>query len=318
MRYAVVMKTYAWDAFVHRQAARCEAAAPSGDFFLSIDETNGSVGAVPFPRVIRTSNAEILGMGFAGRSEHGAMLWWNADYAHYQFRALHPEYDYYVFVEFDAVVQGNLDAIVAQVAERNLDFVALPVREKGADYFWTLPHLQTYRAEEMAPALICISISSARALDRLASRRREMGSDDTLRYWPAAEVFVGTEIARAGYSFCSLDQFGDASRYVWFPPVLEQDVPEQPGPAFFHPVLDQARYIRSIINNNTHFRSFLYWRSTMYRKLSRFSRQEYASLLPGAARRRLRMSLKLKFERTRLRLTKALNARSSRGDAPSS
>src|SRR5271170_6495832 len=98
-RCAVVLKTYAWDPFVERQARRLAEAAGALDFYISVDETNGQVGPIPFERVIRFTCADLAAAGLPMRSVSGAVLWWNPDYAHYQFQEQYPDYDYYLFVE---------------------------------------------------------------------------------------------------------------------------------------------------------------------------------------------------------------------------
>jgi hypothetical protein len=311
MRYAVVFKTYQWDQFVHRQASRCQTATGPGDFFISIDETNGSVGPVPFDRVIRTCNADMVKLGFPERFEAGSLLWWNADYAHYQFQALHPDYDYYVFVEYDAIMQGDFETMLQKVEALKSDYVAQRLSTEG--YFWTLPHRQVYQPEDIRAALMCISVFSPRGLAMLADWRRAMAADPNVTYWPMAEIYLATEIERQGYNFNCLSEFGDTSRYVWFPPMLEDDVKPSAGTAFVHPVLDKDRCIRSIIRNNTNFRGFIYWKSTLYRRLSRFPRQDYIRLLPAAARKRLRTSLTEKSQRIWLYISTSGIAKSLRG-----
>ena len=301
MRYAVVFKTYAWDAFVHRQASRCQATTGSGDFFVSIDETNGPVGPVPFDRVVRTSNAEITDLGFADRFEKGSLLWWNPDYVHYQFQERHPEYDYYVFVEYDVVVRTSIERLVGQMAARGADLIDLPVRMPKQEWFWTIFHRQTYPFEDLQGSLICVTAFSRRALQMLAGRRRDMAGDDAVRFWPMAEVFIPTEVARAGYRSLSLAEFGRVDQYQWFPPVLEDDLADPGGDAFLHPVLDRSRYVTAMLKTTTRFRHFLHPRSMMWRSLTRFPRQEYLPKLHGAAYRRLRMSLQEKLLRRRLR-----------------
>ena len=303
IRYAVVFKTYSWDAFNQRQAERCQkATGPNGDFFISVDQTNGDVGPTPFDRVVRTSNSQLTALGFANRFEQGSLIWWNADYPHYQFQEMYPDYDYYVFVEYDAIIQGNLDPMIEKVAAAKADYVALPIDSSIKNYYWTLPHLQTYKEEEIRAALMCVSIYSPRALRMLAARRKEMAVGDKTKYWPMAEMYLAIEISRNGYNFLPIDEIGSTKGYTWFPPKLEDDVIETSGPAFIHPVLDKNRYIKSIINNNTHFRSFLYWRSTMYRTLRRFPFQDYSSLIVPAAKRRFQTSMKLKSTRALLLL----------------
>ncbi len=291
MRYAVVFKTYAWDSFVHRQAARCAAAAGAGDFFVSVDETNGSVGLIPYDRVIRTTNAELIASGLPNRFEKGSLLWWNPDYVHYQFHDQHPDYDYYVFVEYDAVVQGGIEPLVARAAALDADLVALPITTPKQDWFWTIFHRQTYPLAELQGTLNCVSVFSKRALAMLGRRRREMAVGDRTRYWPSSEVFIPTEVGRAGFSHRSLNEFGDVSGYDWSPPILEDDLPPATGNAFFHPVLDERRYIASTLRLTVTLRSVLDPRSEMRRKLARFPREAYVPLLAGAARHRLRRKL---------------------------
>ena len=301
MRYAVIFKTYAWDAFVHRQASRCEAAAGSGDFFVSVDESNGPAGPVPFNRVVRASNAEITASGFADRFEKGSLLWWNPDYVHYHFQERHPDYDYYVFVEYDAVVRTSIGRMVGQMAAQQADLVDLPRRTPKQDWFWTLYHRQTYTFEEMQGSLICVTAFSRRALQMLARRRREMTEDGAVRFWPMAEVFIPTEIARAGFRSMSLAEFAPVDQYQWFPPVLEDDLAGAGGDAILHPVLDRSRYVAAMLKSTARFRSFLYPQSRMWRSLQRFPKQEYMPLLYDAAYRRLRMSLQEKAQIRRLR-----------------
>lgn len=301
MRYAVVFKTYAWDAFVQRQACRCQAATGSGDFFVSIDETNGPVGPVPFDRVVRTGNAEITALGFADRFERGSLLWWNPDYVHYQFQERHPEYDYYVFVEYDVVIRTSIERLVEQMAAQQADLIDLPARTPKQDWYWTIYHRQTYAYEELQGSLICLTAFSRRALQMLAGRRRAMRGDDTVRFWPMAEVFIPTEIARAGYRSLSLAEFGSVDEYQWFPPVLEDDLAEADGNVVLHPVLDRSRYVAAMLKSTARFRSFLYPRSRLWRLLARFPKREYLPMLYGAAYRRLCTSLEEKLQRRRLR-----------------
>ncbi len=54
-RCAAVFKTYSWDSFVERQSRRFAEAAVGCDVFISIDETNGGVGPIPFEHVVRVT-----------------------------------------------------------------------------------------------------------------------------------------------------------------------------------------------------------------------------------------------------------------------
>ena len=124
-RSAAVFKTYAWDEFVARQARRLAESAGPLDFYISVDETNGPAGPIPFDRVVRFTCGELAAARMPMRFSVGGVLWWNPDYAHYQFLAQYPDYDYYVFVEYDCVVQCSLEQFVARAISRGADFVAL-------------------------------------------------------------------------------------------------------------------------------------------------------------------------------------------------
>jgi hypothetical protein len=91
-----------------------------------------------------------------------------------------------------------------------------------------------------------------------------------------------------------LGDFGDLSRYVWFPPKLEDDLPPANGNAFLHPVLDRRRYISSMLDNRGSLAP-----GELNQALSRFRREEYAHLVWRSARkgavRRIRHKLKKKM-----------------------
>lgn len=312
MRYAVVFKTYTWDAFVHRQALRCQAAAGKGDFFIAADETNGSVGTIPFENVMRTTNTQLTAAGFANRFERGSMLWWNPDYVHYYFQEQFSDYDFYVFMEYDAVFLGQIEAVVEQAAADGTDLIALPIQMAKQNWFWTAFHRQTYTLDEIQGALVCMSIFSRHALKVLAERRRAMKADDQVRFWPNAEVFIPTETTRAKLNYRSLAEVCDVSSYQWFPPILEDDLPKLITAAVLHPVLDQRRYVTALLKTTIRFRSFLLPRSAMWRALRRFPKDQYFPDVLGAARQRFVCRANDKAHLTKLfLLNKALTIRSS-------
>ena len=282
--YAVVFKTYAWDEFVCRQAQRCAAAVGQGHFHISVDETNGSVGAIPFPEVIRTTCAEMTAIGLANRFERGSLLWWNADYAHYQFFKLRPNYDFYIFVEYDVSVHTPLDQVIEAIARRGVDFVGVPIARTAQEWCWTAPHEQVYPFEEIQGALICVSIFSRRAMQALLARRQEMTQQEQqLSYWPSAEAFLLTEVRRLGLSFASLEEFGEISRYNWSPPLLEADVYRREPRGFLHPVCDSRRFLRRLRAESPDIWKLLDRSRSVSRSLLRHHPLVYAAFVTRAA-----------------------------------
>lgn len=239
------------DSFVERRLARVVAAAPSGDVFLMMDETRGSAGAIPFDRVIRYREEDLGRLGFP-RLSLGSLFWYNADYPFYYFRHLYPDYDVVVCVEYDAVPTIDIDGLVADFRAEQLDLVGHAVD----DWFWADTLLHFYKREQIRPYQICAAILSARAIDYLAEcrLRHARAGVPNPRDWPIGEIFVGTELALAGFKERDLSSFGRLTRYDWWPPVHELQLPFCNGEVFVHPVLNGRRYLVSLFRKKN-FRS---------------------------------------------------------------
>lgn len=254
-RYAVLFKAFTNDAFVKRRLAHVVKAAPSGDVYLMIDETNQPGGAIDFDRVIRYREADLVRIGFPHISE-GALFWYNADYPLYYFRHLHPEYDTIVTVEYDAVPNVDIDDLVQQFRAEDLDLVGRTITNKTPDnYWWTHTMLHFYSTDQVRPYQICATITSARAVDHLgATRKRHAATGITdPRHWPIGETFVGTELFAAGFKTRELADFGKLTRYDWWPPIHERELKRCADEVFVHPVLSGRRYVKSLFKSN--FRS---------------------------------------------------------------
>jgi hypothetical protein len=296
-RCAVVFKSYAWDGFVERQALRLAEAAGPLDFYVSVDETGGPVGPIPFKHVIRFTCADLATAGLPMRFGEGGVLWWNPDYAHYQFFEQHPDYDYYLFVEYDCVVRCPLRQFVARAVSRSAHFVALPISRPIDEWHWMPYQSEAYLPGQVKLALLNVCFLSSRALRHLRRRRLAMNSNPSSRAWPSGEVFVPTEIERAGMKWLSLAEFGDVSRFDWFPPTLEEDLIPADRDAFLHPVLDRQRYVSSVLHHVGCLQP-----GELDRALARFQREEYAKLLWPAARNRTVRRIKHKLIRWRNQL----------------
>jgi hypothetical protein len=208
---AVVFKAYNWDRFVERQARRLAEAAGSLDFYVLIDETGGSVGPIPFQRVIRFTCSDLEASGLAMRYGAGGVLWWNPDYAHYQFLTQRPGYDNYLFVEYDCLVQCSLEKFVARGVAHGADFIALPISKTFDRWHWMPYQRNVYPSGEARLALLNVCFHSSRALKMLHRRRLAMDFDPGVRRWPSSELFVPSEVVRAGMKWLSLAGFGDVS-----------------------------------------------------------------------------------------------------------
>ena len=199
--------------------------------------------------MIRFTCADLEAAGMAMRFAVGGVLWWNPDYAHYHFLEQQPGYDHYLFVEYDCVVQCSLERFVARAISQDAGLVALPISRTFEQWHWTPYQRDVYPAGQNKLALLNVSLYSSAALKLLHQRRLAMNVDPSVVSWPSSELFVPSEIVRAGMKWISLADFGDVSNYDWFPPTMEDDLRPGQGDTFLHPVLDRRRYIVSLLQN---------------------------------------------------------------------
>ena len=89
-----------------------------------------------------------------------------------------------------------------------------------------------YPPGEVLLSLLNVCLFSSSALKLLHRRRLAMGADPLMRQWPSSEVFIPTEVARAGMTWLSLADFGDVSHCDWFPPTMEEDLRPGDGDVF--------------------------------------------------------------------------------------
>jgi hypothetical protein len=115
--------------------------------------------------------------------------------------------------------------------------------------------LRFYSREQVRPYQICATIMSARAIDHLAATRKRHAASGVADAsdWPIGETYVGTELAAAGFRLAELSDFGKLTRYDWWPPIHERELPRCLDEVFVHPVLSGRRYVKSLFKSS--FRS---------------------------------------------------------------
>jgi hypothetical protein len=251
--HAVLFKIYFLDSFVIRQLERLQKRVGGGDLYVIVDETKGPIGPVPHDRVLRSSEADMVRRGFVDFDPVSAMFWHSADYSLYPLLEDFPPYDHYVSVEYDAVINGDIGALVATMAAQKVDFIGRRIDEPVSQWGWTPTCDTIYDAADLRPYLNAISFYSLRAVRHLRERRLELSRlfrDGKISQFPMSEAFIGTELALKGYSLGNLPDFGDTSRFTWWPPSVEDELPELAHCTFIHPVLEGARCAASLIRDN--------------------------------------------------------------------
>ncbi len=302
-RTAVIFRTHFWDGFAQRQFDRLLSVAEDTDVFVLVDETNGPVSGIPHARVVRVTEEGLLAMGFA-RAGEGNLLWFNGDYPLYRFQELHPDYDYYVQLEYDVLINQPIAELVGRLHAAKADFLGLTKGDTGERWFWRNTMAAAYAEAEVRNQLICLCVFSGAALRHLWQARLAQSADrqaGRLADWPFCEGFIPTELARAGFTLHELSDYGTTGAYDHWPPFLEADSPGLAREDFVHPVLDEPRYIASMHKYHIGLGGYLNPSSQFHRKLRRLPATRYVRVLAesfaGKARRNLKASKRFFFEK---------------------
>ncbi len=187
--YAIIFRTHFWDAFAQRQLERLRAHIGRGTLYVLVDETNGRVEGIQHDQVVRVTENDVLAMGLPAAGS-GNLFWFNGDYPLYYFLQLHGSYDYYLQLEYDVVLNTDIDALVDRVAADRVDFVGLTKGEPVQEWAWRHTCEGVYSSAELQYKLICLSLFSRRALEALVRRRLEMAvqvRDGAIANWPFCE-----------------------------------------------------------------------------------------------------------------------------------
>ncbi len=231
MQYAVLFKIYFVDPFVLRQLERLKARVGSGHLYVVADETGGPVDPIPHDRIIRMNESAMVARGFANGDPERAMFWHSADYSLYPLFEEAPRYDHYLTVEYDAVINTDIDSLMQEIAAQRLDFVGRRIDMPVSQWGWSETCDTLYDAASLRPYLNCIAAYSAAAVEVLRERRLALSrslAEGSLTQYPISEAFIATELARHGRRIGELGDFGDTSRYDWWPPTPEPEVEDCP------------------------------------------------------------------------------------------
>lgn len=253
MSYAVLFKIYFVDPFVIRQLERLKARVGEGHLYVIADETHGNVGEIPHDRVIRTTEADMIARGFAKSEPDSALFWHAADYSLIRLFEEQPGYDYYVTIEYDAIINADVGSLIAPIAASEADFVGKRINTKVLEWWWWYSCKEVYDADIVHPFLNAIAFFSGRCIPLLRQRRLEQSQrfrDKEIEHMPVSEAFITTELLRSGFTVANLSDFGSIEFYDWWPPTDEAELEITTGSTFVHPVLEGKRYVSSLLRGS--------------------------------------------------------------------
>jgi hypothetical protein len=294
--YAVLFRTHLWNDYIARQHRRLLPNAGGGDVFVLLDETGGPV-AVEGARVVSHTVEQVTALGLSDGGAH-RMLWYNGDYPLYYFFNTHRDYRYYVMIEYDVAINGNIDGMVDHADRHGIGLMALTKGEAVVEWPHTESCLDVYDLGDVKKRLICFSIFSREAVEALFERRLALSrlySEGRLQRWPFCEGFIPTELAHRGFKLAEISIFGSTELYDWQPPIVETDLTRLRHHAFVHPVLDQRRYLDATMRSDWRLWDILNPTTDFSRRLRRVPARMYARPLAGAVRRRLANAVRARF-----------------------
>jgi hypothetical protein len=277
MTYAVLFKIYFLDAFVVRQLERLRDRVGEGHVYVIVDETRGEVGPIPHDRVIRVTEDEMFEAGFENGPSGQSMFWYNSDYSLFCLFDRHPAYDYYVTVEYDAVINGDIDQLAAAVAASGLDFVGEKIKKPMSEWPWAKTCRELYAPESILGYLSPIAFYTPGAIQALRDSRLKMSARfraGEISQFPLSEAFIPTELGVQGFRLGNLSDFGDATKLDWWPPTDEAELGDFPDCVFIHPVLQGVRYVDSLLRTDQLRRLFAP-DSVVRAKLARLPPRDY-------------------------------------------
>ena len=281
-KFAVVFRTHFWDEFASRQLQRLRSKVKDGDIFVLVDETRGKVNGIDCENIFGVRDSDLIEAGYVKAGE-GSIQWYSGDVPLYLFFAQHPCYDYYVQLEYDVVLNISVDDLVSSAASGGVDMIASTNGEER-DWHWLASCAEMYPAAEVRHQLICLSLFSSKALDRLSRerlRQADLFKRREITEWPYCEGFIATEARKQGLVVRELSEFGDISCYEWWPPFLESEIETLSSREFVHPVLDKDRYLQSLLKYDLKLFALAAPQSWLHKKLRRGGLNAYIRVLLG-------------------------------------
>ncbi len=269
--YAVLFKCHSWGDFEERQLHRLKSRVGSGDVFVFVDRTNNKTGRPGHDseRVIEAVEADLEALELAQYQDYN-QFWYNADYALHLLTRRKPDYDFYVMVEFDLVINADLDPMIEALARDEVDFVSQPIADPPIEQFHWLPTASgVYEMADMRHWLTCIAVFSRRAALGLFDRRLELSRRyraGEITSWPMCEIALPTEMNIGGFRMKPLAELGSLTYYHWTPPYDEAALPTLQAGTFIHPVLDAQRFVAKIMSWHQRHEEFFERESLLWRR----------------------------------------------------
>ena len=246
--YVVLFRTHVWDDFARTMAAHLSSRVGRGDFVVLADETRQGMDVHGYAKLSHTVDFSSIGLD-VNTPEREMYLWHNGDFPLYKALVDMPRYDYYCMVEYDVMFNEFFDGVIDALGEQRIEVVGYRLRQAPGNI---AAQVKAYYRNTNS-LLPCVLVASRRAAEYLYQQRCHIASIHARNPefgWPFCEGFLGAAITdRPDIAYADLGQFGDVSRYEFWPPTLYHPSLAAESKSFIHPVLDPARFVRSRVRH---------------------------------------------------------------------
>lgn len=238
--YAVLFKAHVWNPFVQRQFERAKATVGHGDLFVVLagNLDPAAVSGCDSDKIIILRDSDAAVLGYVNGSKY-PFYWYCKDYVVFAFYKRHPNYDFYLTIEYDAYASCDLDRFIREAEASKVDFVARQGFQSIDEWVWTSSCHGSYERDQIENWMSFIFLLSNRAVDllmreRLVESRRVLKGE--IAAVPYCEAAIPTLLKKAGMTLVSLNRFGNTAAFGWDCWTKEEKLGLDQSRAFFHPV----------------------------------------------------------------------------------
>lgn len=235
-KVAYLHKIHFWDDFVQASSEHARRQFGNESFFLLADQTNKVYETDNFSNICYTAG-KLQTMGLYIDPLDPSPMWSNGDYSWYFARQQLPDYDYYVFGEFDVWFNIDFNRLIDPMIDYELDVLVADYQELDKD--WYHYHTASWNYSPVCSMLTVFGVYSGVWLDHMFNKRLELSArakTETLPAWPFVEAFVGSESRRVWSRVGWLSRFFDTSKCRWAPEYPGSLIHDIPFGTIIHPI----------------------------------------------------------------------------------
>lgn len=225
MSVIIAFRTHIWNDDIEYMARRLKGSFSKADFVILADESREILDVGDFPKIGHTSDfSEFNIPNIPGQKT----LWYNADYPLYALRKALPNYNHYIMIENDVLININLDPLITSLEKKQTDLIAHNIL--SIPDHWVFKDTITPYFKNSKYCFLPVLALSARAIDHLLMKKQEISylyNNDNSIIWPYCEGFIPSAvfemenpIVEELRNFCKLQPYDFCSGYYYLDPYV--------------------------------------------------------------------------------------------------